>query len=148
GWWSRICCNRRAKRDHPQMRRKVNRPTAWGRRFKIDPSPFYLCPSADHSSFRGRIMRATALTAGCFLWVLSGWVMAGELPPPPAKTVDFARDVEPILAKNCMKCHGPKKKQGGLALDSRASALAGGDNGPALVPGKSAESRLIRYVAG
>ncbi|MBY0398291.1 MAG: DUF1549 domain-containing protein, partial [Thermoleophilia bacterium] len=73
---------------------------------------------------------------------------ADDLPPPAARSVDFETDVRPILAKNCIKCHGPSKKQGGLALDAKASAFAGGDNGPAFVPGKSAESRLIRYVAG
>lgn len=65
-----------------------------------------------------------------------------------AEPVDFARDVQPILVKSCVRCHGPKKRQGGLALDARDAALAGGDDGPAIVPGKSAESRLYRFVAG
>jgi hypothetical protein len=73
---------------------------------------------------------------------------SSELPPPTPRPVDFARDIAPILTKNCYRCHGPKKQQGGLALHVADRALAGGDNGPAIVPGKSAESRLIRYVAG
>jgi hypothetical protein len=72
----------------------------------------------------------------------------GQLPPLAARAVDFARDVAPILSKSCHRCHGPKKQEGGLALHVPDRALAGGDGGPVLVPGKSADSRLIRYVAG
>jgi hypothetical protein len=73
---------------------------------------------------------------------------AKALPPPAMRPVDYERDVAPILSKNCYRCHGPKKQQGGLALHVQDRAMAGGDSGPAIVPGKGAESRLIRYVAG
>jgi hypothetical protein len=73
---------------------------------------------------------------------------AGQLPPPSTRTVDFASDVAPILSKSCYRCHGPKKQEGGLDLHVPDRAQAGGDGGPVLVPGKGAESRLIRYVAG
>ena len=72
----------------------------------------------------------------------------GTLPPASSTRVDFARDVRPILAKNCLSCHGPSKQQGGLRLDEKARACAGGDSGPAFEPGKSGESLLIEYVAG
>ena len=70
------------------------------------------------------------------------------LPPAASRPVDFARDVRPILAASCAGCHGAKKRKGGLSLEGKAEALAGGDEGPAIVPGHGAESRLIRYVAG
>ncbi len=69
------------------------------------------------------------------------------LPPPASQTIEFTRDIAPILTKNCYRCHGSKKQQGGLDLHVPERALAGGDSGAAIVPGKSAESRLIRYVA-
>src|SRR5262245_52776843 len=62
-----------------------------------------------------------------------------ELPPAVDKKVDFAKDIEPILAANCIKCHGPEKQKSGFRLDSREAAIKGGDGGAALVPGKSAE---------
>ena len=60
--------------------------------------------------------------------------------------VDFYKQkVVPILNENCMKCHGdkPEKLSGGLDLRTRASLLAGGDTGPAAIPGKAKESLLV-----
>ncbi|MBI1785734.1 DUF1549 domain-containing protein, partial [Candidatus Sumerlaeota bacterium] len=64
------------------------------------------------------------------------------------KPVDFSRDVRPILQSRCYSCHGPEKQKNGLRLDSREALLAGGDTGPAVTPGKSAESLLILHVTG
>ncbi len=72
----------------------------------------------------------------------------GTSPPASSTRVDFVRDVQPILAKNCLSCHGPSKRQGGLRLDEKTRAFAGGDSGPAFEPGMSGESLLIEYVAG
>ncbi len=65
-----------------------------------------------------------------------------------ARPVEYARDVQPILAQHCYACHGPAKQKSGLRLDSVAAALEGGDSGPVIVPGRSARSRLIQAVAG
>jgi len=65
---------------------------------------------------------------------------------PPAAAGGFARDIQPLLAARCVACHGPKVQKSGLRLDNRTHAFQGGDGGPALVPGKSAESELIRRV--
>jgi len=51
-----------------------------------------------------------------------------------------------LLRRACVECHGPDKVRGGLRLDSRAALLKGGDAGPAVVPGKPAESELLRRV--
>lgn len=78
---------------------------------------------------------------------LTSWGLTSRATADAPK-VDFARDIEPIFKKSCLSCHGLKKQEGGFALHVKEKALAGGDNGPALVAGKSAESRLYRYVAG
>src|SRR5262245_46710664 len=71
------------------------------------------------------------------------------LPPAAAGTVEFARDIQPILAKNCFDCHNAAKQKGGLRLDDAKAALEGGNSGPAIVLGpKAAESRLLHAVAG
>ncbi len=62
---------------------------------------------------------------------------------------DFARDVRPLLSQYCFKCHGPdeKTREGGLRLDDRTSALAGGDSQtPAIVPGQTQRSELIKRI--
>jgi hypothetical protein len=65
-----------------------------------------------------------------------------------ADDVDFARDVQPILTAKCVQCHGAKKQESGLRLDSGAAVLRGGDSGPAVVAGKATESLLILGVTG
>jgi mono/diheme cytochrome c family protein len=71
----------------------------------------------------------------------------GAEPAPSAEQVRFfeAR-IRPVLVENCQQCHGAKKQKSGLRLDSRAATLAGGDLGPAVVPGKPADSLLITAV--
>src|SRR2546430_10793164 len=71
-----------------------------------------------------------------------------RLPPPADVPIDFVRDIRPILSARCYRCHGATKQTSGLALNRKQRALDGGDGGPALVPGNSAASRLVRYVAG
>ncbi len=71
-----------------------------------------------------------------------------ELPPAATKKINFVNDVQPLFVAKCYSCHGPKKQESTFRLDHKASALMGGQIGPAIVPGKSAESPLIRYVAG
>jgi hypothetical protein len=74
--------------------------------------------------------------------------LAAELPPPVDRKVDFATDIQPLLRKNCLSCHGPEHQEGGLRLDQKKRALQGGDSGAEIVPGKSAESRLVKLAAG
>ncbi len=60
--------------------------------------------------------------------------------------VFFQRQVEPVLVARCLECHG-SEPEGGLDLRTRASALAGGESGVAIVPGKPDESWLLARVA-
>jgi len=59
----------------------------------------------------------------------------------------FEKRVRPVLVERCYECHAEKKQKGGLRLDSAAAALKGGDSGPALVPGKPDESRIIKAIS-
>jgi len=69
------------------------------------------------------------------------------LPPAVDWKVDYASDVAPILERSCYRCHGPQKHQAGLALHQRDKAMTGGDSGPIILPGESAESLLIEVTA-
>lgn len=61
--------------------------------------------------------------------------------------VVFTKDIQPILQRSCIDCHGPKKARGRLRLDSREAALAGGKSTvAAIVPGKPDASELLRRV--
>lgn len=73
---------------------------------------------------------------------------AVKLPPAAIGTMDFARDIEPIFAKNCVSCHGPRKHRGGVRLDDAGAAMKGGNSGPIIVAGDAVKSRLLIVVAG
>ncbi len=63
-------------------------------------------------------------------------------------TIDYVRDVRPILAANCLKCHGPDEQKASLRLDAVALAVEGGNSGAAIVRGKSADSLLVKAITG
>ena len=73
-----------------------------------------------------------------------GW--AGLLPGWAAE-VDYAREVQPVLARRCFACHGPDTQEAGLRLDDAASATAELDSGmTAIVPGDAAGSELLARI--
>jgi mono/diheme cytochrome c family protein len=78
--------------------------------------------------------------------VALSWSVAafGETSPP---NVDFARDIQPILASHCIRCHGPETREAGLRLDDPKSALAELESSAhAIVAGDADASEIIRRV--
>ena len=59
----------------------------------------------------------------------------------------FEHEIRPVLVKHCFKCHGAKKQEAGLRLDSRKALLKGSDEGRIVIPGKPEASRLIRVLS-
>ena len=64
----------------------------------------------------------------------------------PQQVEFFEAKVRPILAEHCFKCHGTKKQEAGLRLDSRAGIFRGTDTGPVVLPGNPEESALIDAI--
>jgi cytochrome c553 len=64
----------------------------------------------------------------------------------PEQEAFFEKKVRPILISRCVECHGEKKQEGGLRLDSRAGVFKGNESGPAVVAGKPEESRLVEVI--
>jgi hypothetical protein len=71
----------------------------------------------------------------------------GHAQQPSAEDLSFfEKEIRPLLAARCQKCHGQKVQESGLRLDSRAALVKGGDTGPAVVPGDPAKGLLLRAV--
>jgi len=88
--------------------------------------------------------RIMALGVWLSLLVVAG-VGAADLPPEQVEF--FESRIRPVLAQDCYECHrSGQKVRGGLALDSRAGLLAGGDSGAAVVPGDPAASLLLKMI--
>src|SRR6266851_2854467 len=101
-----------------------------------------------HAQVRHHMKHACVLA---WLAILVGRSSFAE-PPAPPKTLSpqavefFEKKVRPALAENCVSCHGPRKQQAGLRLDSRAGLLKGSDDGAVVVSGEPDKSPLIRAV--
>jgi len=63
-------------------------------------------------------------------------------------TVDYVKDVFPVLQKHCIACHTAEEAQGGLVMESYASLMRGGESGPALTPGVPTSSRMFMMASG
>lgn len=77
-----------------------------------------------------------------FLLALRRWIagvvlcgVAGQV--SVAGDVDFVRDIQPIFAAKCVRCHGDDKQEGNLRLDRKADAVRGGDSGTPFDPKSS-----------
>ncbi len=63
------------------------------------------------------------------------------------KAVDFAAEIQPLLARKCYACHGPDQHEGGLRFDDRLTVIGEADSGlAAIVPGNEIKSELLRRV--
>ncbi len=107
-------------------------------------------------------MRPLRIARGLLLGLSLGLGMGLQTPPSAvgedakgspsangARKVAFARDIRPILADKCFKCHGPdiKQRKGKLRLDNRRDATIPAESGgPAIVPGNLDESELFHRI--
>ncbi len=64
------------------------------------------------------------------------------------ETVQFSRDISPVLVENCMGCHGGQQPTGRLQMDRFVDMIKGGQSGNPWVPDKPAESLLIKKLIG
>ena len=84
-------------------------------------------------------------------------ILADQLPEPPppppeieevpGEEITYGNLVGPLLMQRCGSCHG-ENPMVGLDLTSYETAMTGSDNGPVIIPGDAAESRLIQVQSG
>ena len=64
------------------------------------------------------------------------------------KGLTYEKDIKPIFEKSCVKCHSGDKPKSKYRIDALASAIKGGESGdPAILPGNSAKSPMVAYMA-
>jgi hypothetical protein len=97
-----------------------------------------------------RALQCGAITIAVLGW-LTGWpttLARAEATESndSARAEFFEQHVRPVLAENCFACHGAKKQEAGLRLDSRAALDKGSDNGPVVDWKNPAASRLLKAI--
>jgi hypothetical protein len=109
-------------------------------------SSFPVSPSG--GLHRARLSALTCrLFSGSAVWILC--CFGRRAVAAPSGEVDFSRDVRPILAAHCLKCHGPddEARKAKLRLDVRELALKPAKSGDRpIVPGKPDQSELVRRI--
>lgn len=80
--------------------------------------------------------------AAFLLLVAATPILADDTP------VDYSSQIKPLLTRRCAECHGAKKQQVGLRVDSAKGMLEGGDSGPAIVRGESDKSLIVHAITG
>ncbi|MEZ6119615.1 MAG: c-type cytochrome domain-containing protein [Pirellulaceae bacterium] len=61
--------------------------------------------------------------------------------------LQYEQEIQPILRRNCYRCHGPQNQEGGLRLDQRAAATATADSGePIITAGQPEHSLLLQRI--
>lgn len=86
----------------------------------------------------------------------AAWIAAGltrvqveaRSVPSQEPTIDYERQVRPIITANCLSCHNAEKRKGGLSLASYEDVLEGGRSGAIVRPGRSQDSLVMRRVSG
>jgi hypothetical protein len=74
--------------------------------------------------------------------------LKAQEPSAGQRQINFAREIQPLLARRCFACHGPDKAEGGLRLHESDKAFAKLESGElAIVPGKPAESSLLKRIS-
>ena len=91
-------------------------------------------------------MRLTPGIAAHIVLVATALAAGSEPKTDREQTDFFERQIRPVLVSRCLSCHGEKKQESGLRLDSRAAVLRGGNGGAAVISGKPRDSRLIHAV--
>jgi ankyrin repeat protein len=76
----------------------------------------------------------------------SSLLLTGVLAAQPLTKVDFAKDVQPLLRRNCIGCHGPAVQKAGMRLDRKSSAIKPFSR--RVIAGSSANSMLYHRIAG
>ncbi|QDT92494.1 PSD1 and planctomycete cytochrome C domain-containing protein [Gimesia algae] len=93
-----------------------------------------------------------SLLAGCVVLLMPLSFLSAEKEPGRQKTdavsIQFTRDIQPLLEPHCLSCHGSEKPESGFSLTSRKSALTGGNYGTAIIPGKPDQSPLLLMISG
>jgi len=80
----------------------------------------------------------------CFAFVLGAGVSCLLAPLAMSGGLDFYQDVYPLLRANCISCHNKTTTKSGLNMETPELMKKGGESGPGLVPGKSAESLVVQ----
>lgn len=70
-----------------------------------------------------------------------------KLPAAAKQKVEFVKDIKPLLDKSCTECHSGEKPKGGYKTDSIENLTKGSGSDAPIIPGNSAKSPIVHYVA-
>jgi cytochrome c len=79
-------------------------------------------------------------------WAATTTAVSAGADQEAAKPEFYTSKVRPIFQANCFRCHAGMNRRGGLSMSTRAGMMKGGKDGPVIVPGDPASSRLVKGI--
>lgn len=92
-------------------------------------------------------LRPRPISRALAIGFAAAWLLGESAHAADSKSALLAESARAILDRSCVKCHGADRPKARLRLDTTAGALAGGDSGAAVLPGRGADSPLIAHVS-
>src|SRR5436190_21490283 len=102
-------------------------------------------------SYVGRTLKSgVGLRSAIAVFIVALWTAVATMTVQRggSATIDYERQVRPLIVENCLDCHSGDKRKGGLSLATYADILEGGKDGPIVRPGNGAGSLIVHRLQG
>ena len=126
--------------------RGLDRLTTQSARFLLSPDFSLHFPLAALNIGQNPELKLPSLPMKRLILTIAGIALGCWVTPAQTK-VDFVKDIQPILEKSCIKCHGPEKQKGKLRLDSKDAVFKRSADAQVVIPGNAEKSDLYRRVS-
>src|SRR5688572_24459277 len=111
----------------------------------VRPNRSGLVPISGNQSRKRTMSKRKMLLSGCAALLTLG-LGAGRAAAADAPKIDFVKQIKPIFAENCYKCHGAEKQKGKLRLDTVEAFTKGGKDGKIFEAGAPEDSSLYQRL--
>lgn len=87
-----------------------------------------------------------AILTAAFMTATAATAASAQATPDPSDPAFYTSHVAPIFKAKCASCHAGAHHHGGFSINTKASVMKGGEDGPVIVPGHPEQSMLVKLI--